>query len=113
MMPNATPYEFGILTSNVHMAWMRTVCGRLKSDYSYSNTIVYNNFPSRSLRPADDAAGTSQSTSDERPRGDAGLRVFDEDERIGLCRGTHENVSKTDGSGRKIRRNKMERVNDE
>ena len=36
---------FGILTSNVHMAWMRTVCGRLKSDYSYSTTIVYNNFP--------------------------------------------------------------------
>jgi hypothetical protein len=35
----------GILTSNVHMAWMRTVCGRLKSDYSYSTTIVYNNFP--------------------------------------------------------------------
>ena len=31
--------------SYVHMAWMRAVCGRLKSDYSYSNTIVYNNFP--------------------------------------------------------------------
>ena len=44
-MQNATLYEFGILTSNVHMAWMRAVCGRLKSDYSYSNTIVYNNFP--------------------------------------------------------------------
>ena len=44
-MPNATLYEFGILMSNVHMAWMRAVCGRLKSDYSYSNTIVYNNFP--------------------------------------------------------------------
>ncbi len=44
-MPNATPYHFGVLTSNVHMAWMRAVCGRLKSDYSYSNTIVYNNFP--------------------------------------------------------------------
>ena len=44
-MKNATLYHFGILTSNVHMAWMRTVCGRLKSDYSYSNTIVYNNFP--------------------------------------------------------------------
>ncbi len=44
-MQNATMYEFGILTSNVHMAWMRTICGRLKSDYSYSNTIVYNNFP--------------------------------------------------------------------
>ena len=38
-------YGFGILTSNVHMAWTRAVCGRLKSDYSYSNTIVYNNFP--------------------------------------------------------------------
>ena len=45
MMQDATLYNFGILTSNVHMAWMRAVCGRLKSDYSYSNTIVYNNFP--------------------------------------------------------------------
>ena len=44
-MQNATVYHFGVLTSNVHMAWMRAVCGRLKSDYSYSNTIVYNNFP--------------------------------------------------------------------
>ena len=38
-------YHFGVLTSNVHNAWMRTVAGRMKSDYSYSNTIVYNNFP--------------------------------------------------------------------
>ena len=45
MLPAATHYSFGIMTSNVHMAWMRAVCGRLKSDYSYSNTIVYNNFP--------------------------------------------------------------------
>ena len=44
-MQGATLYHFGVLTSNVHMAWMRAVCGRLKSDYSYSNTIVYNNFP--------------------------------------------------------------------
>ncbi len=44
-MQGATLYHFGILTSNIHMAWMRAVCGRLKSDYSYSNTIVYNNFP--------------------------------------------------------------------
>ena len=44
-MQNASMYDFGILTSNVHMAWMRAVCGRLKSDYSYSNTIVFNNFP--------------------------------------------------------------------
>ena len=42
---NATLYTFGILTSNVHMAWMRATCGRLKSDYRYSNTVVYNNFP--------------------------------------------------------------------
>lgn len=45
MMPESTLYHFGVLTSNVHMAWMRAVAGRLKSDYSYSNTIVYNNFP--------------------------------------------------------------------
>lgn len=44
-IPDATLYMFGVLTSNVHMAWMRTVCGRMKSDYSYSTTIVYNNFP--------------------------------------------------------------------
>ena len=44
-MQEASLYHFGVLTSNVHMAWMRAVCGRLKSDYSYSNTIVYNNFP--------------------------------------------------------------------
>lgn len=45
MIPGATLYHFGILTSNVHMAWMRTVAGRLKSDYRYSKDIVYNNFP--------------------------------------------------------------------
>ena len=45
IVPEATLYEFGILTSNVHMAWMRAVCGRLKSDYRYSKDIVYNNFP--------------------------------------------------------------------
>ena len=45
LMPNVSLYHFGILTSNVHMAWMRVVCGRLKSDYSYSINIVYNNFP--------------------------------------------------------------------
>lgn len=41
----ASLYMFGVLTSNVHMAWMRTVAGRLKSDYRYSGSIVYNNFP--------------------------------------------------------------------
>ena len=45
LIPNATLYNFGVLTSNVHMAWMRAVCGRLKSDYRYAKDIVYNNFP--------------------------------------------------------------------
>lgn len=45
MIPNATLYHFGILTSSVHNAWMRAVCGRLESRYRYSNAIVYNNFP--------------------------------------------------------------------
>lgn len=45
MLPNATLYHFGILTSNVHMAWMRAVAGRLEMRYRYSNDIVYNNFP--------------------------------------------------------------------
>ena len=45
IIPNAELYHFGVLTSNVHMAWMRVVCGRLKSDYRYSANIVYNNFP--------------------------------------------------------------------
>ena len=44
-LPNATLYHFGILNSNVHMAWTRAVCGRLKSDYNYSKDVVYNNFP--------------------------------------------------------------------
>lgn len=45
VVPNATIYHFGVLTSNVHMAWVRAVCGRLKSDYRYSKDVVYNNFP--------------------------------------------------------------------
>ena len=45
IIPNASLYHFGVLTSNVHMAWVRAVCGRLKSDYRYSKDIVYNNFP--------------------------------------------------------------------
>jgi len=45
LIPNAELYHFGILTSNVHNAWMRLLCGRLKSDYRYAKDIVYNNFP--------------------------------------------------------------------
>jgi len=45
IIPNATPYHFGILTSSIHMAWTRAVCGRLEMRYRYSKDIVYNNFP--------------------------------------------------------------------
>ena len=45
IIPNATLYHFGVLTSSVHMAWMRVVCGRLEMRYRYSKDIVYNNFP--------------------------------------------------------------------
>jgi len=45
IVPNATLYHFGVLTSNVHVAWARAICGRLKSDYRYSGSVVYNNFP--------------------------------------------------------------------
>ena len=45
ILPGATPLHFGVLTSSVHMAWMRTVAGRLKSDYRYSKEIMYNTFP--------------------------------------------------------------------
>lgn len=44
IIPNATLYEFGVISSNVHMAWMRAIAGRLKSDYRYSKDVVYNNF---------------------------------------------------------------------
>ena len=45
IMPKGELYHFGVLESNVHMAWMRAICGRLKSDYSYTVNHVYNNFP--------------------------------------------------------------------
>jgi hypothetical protein len=44
-LPNADKYCFGIITSILHMTWMKYTCGRMKSDYNYSNSIVYNNFP--------------------------------------------------------------------
>lgn len=45
VLPNATLYHFGVVTSTMHMAWVRAVCGRIKSDFRYSAGIVYNNFP--------------------------------------------------------------------
>ena len=45
LVTDATLYHFGILTSSLHMAWMRLTCGRLEMRFRYSNDIVYNNFP--------------------------------------------------------------------
>ena len=45
IIPGATLYHFGVLSSAMHMAWMRSTCGRMKSDYQYSSQIVYNNYP--------------------------------------------------------------------
>lgn len=45
VIPDATLYHFGVLTSEMHMAWVRQVCGRLESRFRYSNKLVYNNFP--------------------------------------------------------------------
>ena len=45
IIPDANMYHFGVLQSKIHMAWLRVVCGRMKSDYQYSASIVYNNFP--------------------------------------------------------------------
>ncbi|MEP7109283.1 MAG: type IIL restriction-modification enzyme MmeI [Ferruginibacter sp.] len=44
-IPKATLYHFGVLMSDIHNIWIKYVCGRIKSDYMYSNDIVYNNFP--------------------------------------------------------------------
>jgi hypothetical protein len=45
IVPNATLFHFGIISSVMHMTWVRYMCGRIKSDYRYSGTVVYNNFP--------------------------------------------------------------------
>ena len=65
IIPNATLFQYGILTSNVHMGWMRAVCGRLKSDYRYSKDIVYNNFPWPRLE---------ESVGEARSSAEAGMR---------------------------------------
>ena len=68
IIPNTTLYHFGILESNVHMAWMRTTAGRLKSDYRYSKELVYNNFPWPTPTPEQTAAieKTAQAILDAR-----------------------------------------------
>ena len=67
-IPDAILYHFGILTSNVHMAWMRVVCGRLEMRYRYSKDIVYNNFPWPAITPEQEAeiSRTAQAILDAR-----------------------------------------------
>ena len=60
LAPNATLYHFGILSSTMHNAWVRTTCGRLKSDYRYSSSIVYNNFPWPDLSSNEPSAHTGR-----------------------------------------------------
>jgi hypothetical protein len=69
MIPLATLYHFGVLSSTMHNAWVRYVCGRLKSDYRYSNTIVYNNFPwpeNSADAPREKIEATAQAVLDAR-----------------------------------------------
>ncbi|MDD6206565.1 DNA methyltransferase [Succinivibrio sp.] len=68
VMENASMFHFGIMTSIVHMAWLRVVAGRLKSDYSYSNTIVYNNFvwPEATEKQKEQISKTAQAILDAR-----------------------------------------------
>lgn len=68
IIPSATLYHFGVLESNVHMAWMRAVCGRLEMRYRYSKDIVYNNFPWPEVDDAqrEEIAATAQAILDAR-----------------------------------------------
>ena len=70
IMYGASLYHFGVLTSNVHMFWMRTICGRLKNDYLYCKDIVYNNFPGYNPTPEQKAKieNTAQAILDARAK---------------------------------------------
>ena len=70
IIPQASIYHFGIITSNVHQAWMRLLCGRMKSDYRYSGTLVYNTFPWPSPTPEQKAKieQTAQAILDARSK---------------------------------------------
>ena len=85
IVPNATTYHFGILTSTMHMAWVRYTCGRLESRYRYSAGIVYNNFPWPDLpspagggRAGDEGLSTAAvSSGDPHPKSLSRLRARD------------------------------------
>jgi hypothetical protein len=70
IVPNATLYHFGILTSFVHNAWMRAVCGRLEMRYRYSKELAYNTFPwpNANAKQKDDVEAAAQAVLDERAK---------------------------------------------
>ena len=98
IIPDATLYHFGILTSSVHMAWMRAICGRLKSDYRYSKDIVYNNFPwpelSGELEVGSGKKKASESLEDYKKRMEAKISLCAEE--ILRARDNHPNSSLAD-----------------
>jgi hypothetical protein len=83
-IPGATPYHFGVLSSAMHMAWVRQVCGRLESRYRYSNKLVYNNYPwpeSPSAKHRAAVKGAAQAVVDVRAehlsRGESLAELYD------------------------------------
>ncbi len=94
IIPEATIYHFGVLTSNVHMAWMRVICGRLKSDYRYNKDSVYNNFPwpEPTEVQQEEIARTAQAILDARARyPDSSLAdLYDETLMPGELRTAHQ-----------------------
>lgn len=77
IVPHATLYHFGVLTSAMHMAWVRSVCGRLESRYRYSAGIVYNNFPWPALTPTLSRRERAQTSSPNRLIETAAQAVLD------------------------------------
>lgn len=86
LIPNATLFHFGVLTSSVHMAWTRAVCGRLEMRYRYSKDIVYNNFPWPVIKE-------TENRNQENSGQETGIRIQDTENR------TQESVGRTQELG--------------
>ena len=101
IIPGADKYHFGVLSSVMHMAWVRYVAGRLKSDYRYSNQIVYNNFPWPELSTSLPSVRTERSRPSaggvevpvQRPSTSAAAAAYAQDERSGKLRAAIETAA--------------------
>jgi len=99
MVANADLYHFGVLSSTMHMAWVRQVCGRLKSDFRYSNEIVYNNFPwpeSATDRQTDTVRSAAQALLDARAsqKGQSLADLYDVDVMPATLLKAHRDIDK-------------------